>query len=176
VEKMIISLIAAVGKNRVIGKKNALIWELPPDLQHFKEITMNHHILMGRNTFETLPSEMPGRKLLVVSKNFAKPQKDNLWWFETIQKAIDFAKNRGEAELFIIGGGSIFTETIIRADKIYLTVIEAVADGDVFFPEIDFRKWQLKKTSVKQEYNGITFSYKEYFRKTLRKTKTHEDG
>jgi dihydrofolate reductase len=172
---MIVSLIAAISKNRVLGRNNHLIWNIPPDLLHFKEKTMNHHILMGRKTYETLPAELPGRILLVLSKN-SKNNNENTYWFHSVLNAIDFAKNRGEEELFVIGGGAIFQETMPWAEKMYLTEIEAIAEGDIFFPEIDYRVWQMKKTSEKKEYNGLNYSFKEYQRKIWRKTRTHEDG
>lgn len=137
---MRISLIVAKSQNNVIGKDNKLPWHLKDDLQNFKKITMGHHILMGRKTFESIGKPLPGRLSLVLSSD-TKPVQDNLVWFSSIWRAIKYAERAGETELFIIGGEKIFKSALAIADRIYLTEIEADVDGDVYFPQLSLKNW-----------------------------------
>lgn len=141
---MIISLIAALSKNNVIGKSNDLPWRLPDDMKYFMQTTSGHYVLMGRKNYESLPPKfrpLPNRTNLLVTK-----QKDYIaegcHIFHTIEEAIEFAKKNGEPELFIIGGAEIYKATLPLADKLYLTEIDAVIDGDTYFPAFDKSKWQ----------------------------------
>lgn len=171
---MKISLIAAISNNFVLGKKNRMIWHIPPDLAYFKSITMNHHVLMGRKTYESLPKALTGRTMIVISKDDSAKSSD-AYWFTSLQKGIRFAQNRGEEELFIIGGSTIFKQTIGQADTLYLTEIEADAEGDTYFPELDYRSWKLRKQTKQQEYKDLKFSFKVYQRRPSRKTISHQD-
>lgn len=138
---MRISIIVAKSLNHVIGKNNTLPWHLKDDLQNFKKITMGHHILMGRKTFESIGKPLPGRMSLVLSSD-PKPVQENLVWFSSIWRAIKFAERAGESELFIIGGEKIFKSALAIADRIYLTEVLSEVDGDVFFPALSLKNWK----------------------------------
>lgn len=138
-----ITLIAAVGKNNTIGKNNQLLWHLPNDFKRFKQITTNHFIIMGRKTFESFPKPLPNRTHIVISrqKNYAP---NGCIVVSNLEKAIEICpKNQ---EIFIIGGGEIYKQSIIIADKLDITKVHHSFDGDVFFPEIDLKIWKLTAT------------------------------
>lgn len=144
---MKISIVAAVSQNNVIGKKGKLLWHISDDLKHFKEVTMGHHILMGKTTYESIGRILPGRTNLILShdKNLKIPGGHV---FKNEKEAIGFAEKNGENELMIIGGGSIYKLFFSKADKIYLTRVLEKYDGDVTFPKIDMKKWhKIKKES-----------------------------
>jgi dihydrofolate reductase len=138
---MIISIIAALGKNNEIGQGNRMLCHLPDDLKRFKEITSGHAVIMGRKSFDSLPhGALPNRKNIVVSRN-----KDLKIESATVCSSLDYAlmKVMDEEEVFIIGGGRIYQQVLTFADKLYLTKIYAdFPSADVFFPEINFREWR----------------------------------
>jgi dihydrofolate reductase len=136
---MRISLVVAMARNRVIGRKNALPWRLPVDLAHFRRVTMGHPVVMGRKTFESIGKALPGRQNIVVTHNraFAAPgcvvvgSLDEAW------------KAAGDAEeVCVIGGTTLFTETLPLADVIHLTEVESDIEGDTYFPEFDRGEWR----------------------------------
>jgi dihydrofolate reductase len=140
---MIISLIAAVAANNVIGVKGDLPWHLPVDLKFFSETTKGHFVIMGRKNFDSIPEKyrpLPGRPNIVVTRN-----KDfnatNVTVCASIEAGIEHAKNHHESEVFIIGGGDIYRQTIGIADKIYITHIDAHPEGDTYFPEFNKDEW-----------------------------------
>lgn len=139
---MLISLVVAASTNNVIGKNNQLLWSLPNDMRFFKNTTWAMPVLMGRKTFESLGKPLPGRLNIVITR-----QKD--WTPEgakivhSLEDAIKAASKADYKEAFIIGGGEIFKEAMIVADKIYMTRVDAELDGDAFFPVIDKTQWQL---------------------------------
>ena len=128
-----------------IGLKNRLPWHLSSDLKRFKTLTMGHHILMGRKTFESINRSLPGRTMIVVSRK-KDYRVEGGEVVHSVQEGLDLAERREESELFIIGGGQIFAQTIGLADRIYLTRVHTSAGCDVFFPEYDEKAWQ--KTDV----------------------------
>lgn len=130
---MIISLIVATSLNRVIGKENKLPWHMPADLQEFKKKTLGHHLLMGSHTFRSIGTILPNRISIVVS---AKMNQSVTGYYvvRSIEDAIDLAKWQGESELFVIGGGAIYEQTLPLASKIYLTRVYTHVLGDTFFP------------------------------------------
>ncbi|PIB34853.1 diacylglycerol kinase [Reichenbachiella sp. 5M10] len=136
---MKISMIAAMSSNRVIGINNDLPWHLPDDMKYFMETTKHHCVIMGRKNYESLPPKfrpLPDRTNLVVTRqgDYETPGCER---FDSIEAAIEFARNTGEEELFIIGGGQIYQLGQALADKIYLTEIHAdIEGGEVFFPEL----------------------------------------
>lgn len=138
---MLVSIVAAVSENNILGKNNQLPWHLPADLKYFKQLTTGHHVLMGRKTWESIGKPLPNRISLVVSRseNF---RPEGAIVVRTIEEGIETAREAGEKELFIIGGGEIFRLTFPLADRIYLTRINHFFDGDVFFPEIDTDVWE----------------------------------
>jgi len=142
--KPIISLIVAMANNRVIGKDNQMPWHLPADLAHFKAITLGKPIIMGRKTYESIGRPLPGRKNIVVSRNVDYV----LEGCETalsLEKALELVNDA--EEVMIIGGGFLYSQTIERADRLYLTFIDLDIDGDTLFPEYE----HLKLTEVKRE-------------------------
>lgn len=137
------SIIVAVSENQVIGRDNDLIWHLPRDLRFFKKTTQGHAMLMGRKTFQSFPKPLPGRRHLVISRNFSYDHP--LVFVESdIQDAIEKAERWEEDELFIAGGGKIYEKFLENdwVDKIYLTRIHEKFDGDTFFPTLEKEKWK----------------------------------
>ncbi|HEY9661255.1 MAG TPA: dihydrofolate reductase [Allocoleopsis sp.] len=130
---MIISLLVAVAENDVIGKQGELLpWKLSSDLKRFKELTMGHPIIMGRKTYETIGRPLPGRLNIIITRdtNFTA---QGCTIVHSIPQALNLAKAEDTNEIFIIGGGVIFEETLPLADKLYLTEVHAQPDGDTFF-------------------------------------------
>lgn len=139
---MRISFIVAKGEtNNVIGINNKLPWHLKADLQNFKKITMGHHILMGRKTFESIGKALPGRVSLVVSSS-PRPNEERVLWFTSIFRAIKQAERAGESELFIIGGEKIFRAALSLCDRIYLSDVHGDIKGDAFFPQLSVKNWK----------------------------------
>ncbi len=139
-----ISLIVAVAENNVIGKDNTLIWHLPADMKYFKEKTTGHTIITGRKNYESIPEKfrpLPNRTNIVITR-----QKDynasGAIVCNTIESAIERAKQNNDTEIFIIGGAEIYKQSLHLADKIYLTKIKHHFEGDAFFPEINFNEWK----------------------------------
>jgi dihydrofolate reductase len=166
---MITSLIAAVAKNNVIGKNNRLPWHLPADTKYFRDTTMGHCVIMGRKNYDSIPEKyrpLDGRINIVVTrqKNFIAPR---CIVAHSIEDALKEAEKKNESEVFVIGGGEIYRQTINIADKIYCTHIHHAFDGDAFFPEIDPKKWKLtsKKDIEPDEKNKYPFSFCVYERK-----------
>jgi dihydrofolate reductase len=124
-------LIAALNKNRVIGRDGKIPWHIPEDLQRFKRITSNHTILMGRKTFESIGKPLPNRRNVIISRN-KNHVAESMEVFPTVASALSALEN--EEKVFVIGGGEIFLQTIDRADELNLTIVENDESGDVFFP------------------------------------------
>lgn len=135
---MIISLIAAMDKNRLIGNGKEIPWHLPADFAYFKQTTMGHPVIMGATTYESIGKALPGRKNIVLS---IKPfEAVNVEVADSLEHAFDAAKETDE--VFVIGGASVYKQTIDRADKLYVTHVEGTFVGDVYFPEINFNEWK----------------------------------
>lgn len=163
---MIISTIVAVAKNNVIGKDNDIPWYLPADLQYFKKTTLNRHIIMGRNCFNSIGKPLPKRTNVIVTRDpyFIS---SNCLVARSIEEALTMAHENGETEVFIIGGGQIYEQTKELWDKIYLTEVDLEVDGDVFFPMIDATtEWQLvsEEPHLKDEKNDYNYNFKIYTR------------
>jgi dihydrofolate reductase len=130
-----ISLIAAIGKNRELGRGNKLIFDIPEDMKHFRDITAGHPIIMGRKTHESIGRVLSGRLNIVVSRSMGETSSDEFAVVSSMKEAIDKAKETGTDEVFIIGGQKVFEQAMEFADKLYLTVVDAkVPDADAFFP------------------------------------------
>jgi dihydrofolate reductase len=132
----VISLIAAMAKNRVIGKGNQMPWHIPGDLKHFRDLTRGHPVIMGRKTFESIGKPLPQRQNIVISRDpkYTAPGIESAC---SLQEAIGRARNPGAEEIFVIGGGEIYRQALEQglADRLYLTWIDREYDGDAFFPE-----------------------------------------
>ena len=137
---MLISIIAAMGRNRAIGYKNTLPWRLPADLQRFKQLTLGHHILMGRKTYESIGRPLPGRTSIIITRqpNF---QAEGCLIAHSLDEAITLAQSRGEQEVFIIGGAEIYAQALSIADRMYLTLVDAEPEADAFFPKFEEKAW-----------------------------------
>ncbi len=154
---MKISLIVAASLDDVIGKGEQLPWRLPNDLRYFKKMTVGHHVLMGRKTYDSLGKykPLPDRINMVITRqeHFNAPGCEV---FRDIQSAIAYAKAAGEEELFIIGGGTIYSTCIEMADRIYLTRVHTTIEaGDTHFPKINANEWELvslKSHSINEKH------------------------
>jgi len=158
---MIISLIAAMGKNRVIGKNNKMMWRLPLEWKYFKETTLNHCIVTGRKNLMAQGRALPNRTNIVVTrdKNFMF---DGCKIVHSIEEAIEYAKSLGEAELFICGGGEIYNQTISLADRVYLTIVDYSEEGEVYFPEFDEKKFDKKLIEQQEVSEKNSLAWKAY--------------
>ena len=158
-----ITLIAALAKNRVIGKDNQIPWHLPADLKHFKEMTMGKPVLMGRKTFESIGKPLPGRRNVVISR-----QKDykivGVEMFCSIEEALIALQN--EPEVMVIGGAEIYRQTLPRATRLVLTFVEGEFKGDTYFPEWKNKEWQEKAREYHfpDEKNAYPYSFVELFK------------
>ena len=164
---MKISIVVAAGKNNQIGKGNKLLWNIKDDLKHFKNLTLNHHILMGRRTFESIGKALPKRTNMIITRNtnFVAPKECLI--FDCSYKAIDFAKNNRETELFVCGGATIYKFFLENnlVDNIYLTKIDFDGEADSFFPELNMEDWSVENISSFEknevnEYGGEIFVLK----------------
>ena len=147
---MIISLIAAMGRNYVIGKDNSLPWKLPEDMKRFKELTLNKPVVMGRKTFESIGKPLPDRKNIILTrdKNYSV---QGCIVVHSAEEALKAAK--GTEEVMIIGGEQIFKEFLPIANKMYLTFIDEEFEGDAYFPEYSVNEWkEVKKEEHENDY------------------------
>ncbi len=133
-----LSIIVAIAENNVIGKDNDLIWHLPRDLKYFKETTTGHYVIQGRKTFESCGKPLPNRTNVIITrdKNYSA---EGCIVVHSLEDAIKEAKDDSEA--FIIGGGKIYEQAMSLVDRIYLTKVHHVFEGDTFFPEINMEEW-----------------------------------
>ncbi len=157
---MIISHLVAVSKNNVIGKNNDLPWKLKRDLLHFKEYTMGKTIIMGRKTYESIGRPLPKRNNFIISSTINRIEGASI--FSSLKEAIRNVP--GDDEAVIIGGGYLFNDSINYFNKLVLTLVDCEIDGDVFYPKIDLKKWNLEdsidfKKDIDNEYD---FSVKTY--------------
>ena len=164
---MIFSAIVATDKNGVIGKDDDIPWHLPADLKYFKRRTLNHHIIMGRKTFESIGRPLPKRTNIIVTRN---PffMVSNCLVAGSLQEAIDLARNNGEDEAFIIGGGTIYEQAMPLTDRLYLTEVDTeVENGEVFFPAVDPAVWSEVSSEAHQpdEKNPHAYTFKVLERK-----------
>lgn len=163
---MIISHIVAVAKNGVIGDGDKMLWRLPADSRYFKEKTMGHHMLMGRKTYETLGRALPGRTSVVVTRKPAY-EAEGCIVTDSIEKGIALAEQAGEQELFVIGGGEIYRETMERTDVIYLTIIDLEVEGETVYPLPDPEQWEeVRRTDFPaDDKNHFNYSFTEWHKR-----------
>ena len=160
-----ITIVVAMGLDNGIGADNQLLWHLPKDLKHFKEMTTDHPIIMGRKTYESIGKALPNRTNIVVSR-----KKD---WFEegilivgSVKEAVKFAKKIDE-QVFIIGGGNIYEQTLDLTDKLEVTLVQTNLKADTFFPKIDPKIWHKTEEVCheKDDKNEFDFCFQTYERK-----------
>ena len=156
-----ISIIAAIGKNRELGRGNDLIWHIKEDLKNFKNLTMGKYIVMGKNTYESLPKHLEGRKYIVLSSSLSNIENGLL--FNDFSKLLEFIKGLDE-EVMIIGGSSIYKLFLPFADKLYLTEIDDEESADVYFPEFNKNNYKCNLVST-NEVDGLKYSFVIYERK-----------
>lgn len=159
-----ITIIAAVAKNNALGKNNDLLWHLPNDFKRFKELTSGHYIIMGRKTFESFPKPLPNRTHVVISrqKNYAP---EGCIVVDSLENGIKTCpKNE---DLFIIGGGEIYKQSINIVDKLDITRVHENFEAEVFFPEIDMNIWKLESEDFheKDEKHKYDYSFESYIKK-----------
>jgi len=160
-----ITLIAAAAENNALGKDNDLIWHLPNDFKRFKQITTGHFIVMGRKTFESFPKPLPNRTHIIITRQGDYNVPDGCIVVNSLKKAIEICPK--DEEIFIIGGGEIYRQSMAIADKIELTRVFTTPDADTFFPEIVSADWQLvsEQFHPKDEKHAFSFTFLTYRRK-----------
>jgi len=167
---MIISQIAAMTRNRVIGKKNSIPWHMPHDLAYFFRITTGRHIIMGRKNFEANGKALPGRINIVVTRQsgYTAP---GCVVVSSIIDAFNYARESGETEAFVVGGGEIYQATIAETDRIYLTIIDTELEGDVYYPDLHMEEWGVvsEEKHRADEKNKYDFTYFVFERKSRTK-------
>ena len=149
-----ISIIAAVAQNGCIGLNGTLPWHIPEDFVHFKTLTIGKTVLMGRKTWESLPGKfrpLPGRANVVISRSTGYNVPPGVVVFPSVEEACIAL---GDQDTWVIGGAQIFTQTIDRADRLIITHVDRVVDGDAFFPEIDAQRWS---EVAREDHDGFSF-------------------
>ncbi len=149
-----LTLIAAVAKNGTIGDKNNLPWHLPEDLKRFKELTAGKTVIMGRKTFDSifarLGKALPNRTNVVITRQTDIKMPEGVIVQSSIEDAL---RSYGSSDVFVIGGGEIYRQTIDKADKLYITHVEKEVEGDTKFPDINPEKWRLASTEKHDDYS-----------------------
>ena len=157
-----ITIIAAIGKNGELGKDNDLIWHLPNDLKRFKKITLGHHVIMGRKTFESLGKPLPNRTTIIITRN-PNYKVDNCIIVNSLEAALKAAA--ADPYPYILGGAEIYYQAIKIADSLDLTLVDANFEADAFFPQIDASLWEETsredfKSDENHQYNYSFVTYK----------------
>lgn len=164
---MKISIIVAVSENNVIGRDNDLPWRLPDDMKFFVKTTKGHHILGGRKNFESFGKALPNRTNMIISRN-PDYYMEGAITFTTIQDAIDHARDNGENDLMVIGGGEIYRQILGQTNTIYLTRIHSEIEGDVYFPEFnESNNWELTEETYHpiDDKHNFDFTFEKWERK-----------
>jgi len=157
-----LSIIVAIANNGVIGVNNTLPWHLPEDLKRFKALTMGHHIIMGRKTYESLGRLLPGRTTVIVTRN-SHYKIEGALIASSLQAAI--ALCRDDDEVFLIGGAELYQNGLKLANKLYITEIALEVEGDAHFPAYQTNEWQETSREAHTSAQGLSFSYVTYVRK-----------
>lgn len=162
--KMDLILIVAISENNIIGNENKIPWHIPEDLKRFKELTLNHPVIMGRKTYESIPKKfrpLPKRKNIVLS-NTLDPQK-GIYIAKTIEEALELTKN---GDSYVIGGEKVYRSFLPTANKLEITKVHRFFKGDTFFPELDWSEWNLfsEEKGISQN-EEIQYSFLTYTRR-----------
>jgi dihydrofolate reductase len=163
---MKLSIIAALSSNNVIGRNNEIPWRQSTDLKRLKALTMGHHLIMGRKTFESVGRALPGRTTVVITRRTDYAAEDVIV-VNTLEDAIQVAREARDEEAFIAGGAEIYEQAMHRADRMYLTRVHAEIEGDAFFPEFDdVSEWHLTDAEhcEPDEKNEYPYSFLTYDR------------
>lgn len=163
---MIISAIVAMSQNRVIGKHNKIPWYLPADLKYFKRTTIDHHIILGRKCYESIGRPLPKRTNIIITRNKAF-EAEGCVVVNSIEDALRYSRNQEQSEVFIVGGGQIYEQSMKLWDRLYLTEVETEVDGDIYFPKIDDKQWLIvnEKHQMADENNPYNYTFKVYERR-----------
>lgn len=163
--KPIVSMIVAAASNNAIGRNNDLLWKLPADLKFFKNTTWAMPVIMGRKTFEALGKPLSGRFNIVISRKDA-PGDNGAVWVPDIESALDAAGIMQTNEIFIIGGGQVYEQALPLTDRVYLTRVHAILEGDAFFPALNNEEWHLasKKDFTSDEKHAYDYSFETWER------------
>jgi dihydrofolate reductase len=146
---MRISIIAAMSENGVIGRGGRLPWHLSTDLKRFKQLTMGHTLIMGRKTWESIGRPLPGRRMVVISRQPGY-QAEGVEVVSSLDAALDIASAAGDDEAFVIGGGEVYRLALPYAERVYMTLVLAEVEGDAHFPEVDWDHWQRLETESRE--------------------------
>lgn len=160
-----LSIIVAVAKNRVIGINNTLPWHLPEDLKRFRALTMGHHIIMGRKTYDSLGRLLPGRTTVIVTRN-TDYKVEGALIANSLQDAIALCKDDDEA--FLIGGAELYQDGLALSNKLYITEIDLDVEGDAHFPKYSSDEWLEISREAHVSEQGLAFNYVTYDRKAGR--------
>lgn len=157
---MIVSLIVAMDRERGIGVNGRLPWRLSADMKRFRELTMGHHLIVGRKTYESIGKPLPGRQMIVVTRA-PDYRAEGCLVVHSLDEALALAGGRGESEVFIGGGAQIYAQAMERADRLYLTSVAATVAADTFFPEFDETAWRVAETRYQpaDERNQFPFTF-----------------
>lgn len=150
--KPIISIIAAIGRNRELGKNNKLLWNIPEDMKHFRDLTSGHAVIMGRKTFESIGRPLPNRTNIVITRetDYRAP---GCTVVHSLEQSLEKAKETEKEEIFVIGGGQIYEIAMPYVDKLYLTIVDADFEADAYFPEYtDFKTVVSERKSQDEHY------------------------
>ncbi len=163
---MIVSAIVAVAKNNVIGINNGIPWYLPADLKYFKKTTLNHHIIMGRKSYESIGRPLPKRTNVIVTRDPFYVAA-NCLIVHSVEEGLKIALDNNEEEAFIIGGGEIYRIAMPYVERLYLTEVDLEIGGTVYFPEINFSEWHVVSEEAHQadEKNEMPYVFKVLERK-----------
>jgi dihydrofolate reductase len=159
-----LTLIAATSTNNALGKDNQLVWHLPDDFKRFKALTSEHYIIMGRKTFESFPKPLPNRIHVIITRNKSYEAPEGCIVVLSLEEAIKVCpKNE---EVFIIGGGEIYKQSIDMADKVELTRVHTTVEADTFFPEINPEQWELvfEELHLKDEKHVFDFTFQTFIK------------
>lgn len=156
-----LSIVAAMARNRVIGIENRLPWHLPEDLKHFKALTLGHHIVMGRRTYESIGRPLPGRTTVIVSRD-PDYRVEGCLTAPSLQAAIDLCGE--DDEVFFVGGANLYAQVLPLADRLYLTEIRREFAGDAHFPDYDPAAWQEATRQTHVNRAGLAYDFVTYQR------------
>lgn len=157
---MLISLVVAASTNNAIGKDNQLLWKLPNDMKYFKNVTWGMPVVMGRKSFDSLGKPLRGRKNIILTRQ-SNWDVEGTIPVKSIDDASFLVKNMDVKEMMVIGGGEVFRMVFEKAKRIYLTRVDAILEGDTFFPEVDPKIWKLvsKKDHEADEKHKYNYSF-----------------
>ena len=161
-----ISIVAAVADNYAIGKGNKLPWHLPADLKHFRELTTGHAVVMGKRTFESLPNgPLPNRRNVVLTSVMSEGVNEGYFEADSLEDAFYLCEK--EEKVFIVGGAAVYRQSLEIAESLYITWVHHEFSADIYFPEVDFSKWEevSRQDKSADEKNPYPYSFVHYKRK-----------